>query len=109
MSSYLLFDATYHWRVAYRQVVTPIAGPPAPRAARRDAVPANGARQSFLREQPEPGGATVCASPVPVSRARVAATTSMTRSTASRLADDLVAAGILDELQPPEVTGPGRR
>ena len=109
MSSYLLFDATYHRPVAYRQVVTPIAGPPAPRAARRDAVPANGARQSFLRESNLSLVArTVCASPVPVSRARVAATTSMTRSTTSRLTDELVAAGILDELQPPEVTGPGR-
>ncbi|MFL6078432.1 MAG: ROK family protein [Ornithinibacter sp.] len=69
----------------------------------------NGARQSFLRESNLSLVArTVCASPVPLSRAGVAATTSMTRSTASRLTDDLVAAGILDELQPSEVTGPGR-
>ena len=106
---YLLFDETYHRRVAYRQVVTSTTGPPAPRAARRDAVPANGARQSFLRESNLSLVArTVCASPVPLSRAGVAASTSMTRSTASRLVDDLVAAGILDELQPREVTGPGR-
>ncbi len=108
--SYLLFDATYHWPVAYRQVVTPTA-PTAgsPCRSRRDAAPANGARQSFLRESNLSLVArTVCASAVPLSRAGVAATTSMTRSTASRLADDLVAAGILDELQPPEVTGPGR-
>jgi predicted NBD/HSP70 family sugar kinase len=109
VSSHLLFDATYHWPVAYRQVVTPTAGQPAPRAARRVRAPANGARQSSLRESNLGLVArTVCASPVPLSRAGVAATTSMTRSTASRLVDDLVAGGILDELQPAEVTGPGR-
>ena len=42
----------------------------------------------------------VLSSPEPVSRADVAAATGMTRSTASRLADDLVAAGILAELDP---------
>ena len=50
----------------------------------------------------------VLSSPEPVSRADVAAATGMTRSTASRLADDLVAAGILAELDPAPSTGPGR-
>ena len=50
----------------------------------------------------------VLSSPEPVSRADVAAATGMTRSTASRLADDLVAAGILAELDPAPATGPGR-
>ena len=49
----------------------------------------------------------VLSSPEPVSRADVAAATGMTRSTASRLADDLVAAGILAELDPAPATGPG--
>ena len=50
----------------------------------------------------------VLSSPEPVSRAGVAAATGMTRSTASRLADDLVTAGILAELDPAPSTGPGR-
>ena len=50
----------------------------------------------------------VLSSPGPVSRAGVAAATGMTRSTASRLADDLVTAGILAELDPAPATGPGR-
>ena len=50
----------------------------------------------------------VLSSPEPVSRAGVAAATGMTRSTASRLADDLVAAGVLAELDPAPATGPGR-
>ncbi|WP_233188040.1 ROK family transcriptional regulator [Actinomyces qiguomingii] len=50
----------------------------------------------------------VFAAPEPVSRAAVAAATGMTRSTASRLADDLVAAGILTELEPSPASGPGR-
>ncbi|NDR54763.1 ROK family transcriptional regulator [Actinomyces sp. 565] len=50
----------------------------------------------------------VFAAPEPVSRADVAAATGMTRSTASRLADDLVAAGILTELDPSPASGPGR-
>lgn len=51
---------------------------------------------------------TVCASEVPMSRASVAAATAMTRSTVSRLADDLVAGGVLDELERPATVGPGR-
>ncbi|KRF26027.1 ROK family transcriptional regulator [Phycicoccus sp. Soil803] len=68
-----------------------------------------GARQSTLRESNLSLVArTVCASPAPLSRAGVAARTSMTRSTVSRLVDDLVAGGVLAELEPPAVTGPGR-
>jgi predicted NBD/HSP70 family sugar kinase len=40
---------------------------------------------------------TVCASPEPLSRADVAAVTGLSRATASRLVDDLVAGGVLDE------------
>lgn len=69
----------------------------------------SGARQSSLRESNLALVArTVCASSVPLSRAGVAARTSMTRSTASRLVDDLVAGGVLDELEPTAVSGPGR-
>lgn len=52
--------------------------------------------------------ATVCASAEPLSRADVAARTAMTRSTVSRLVDDLVRGGVLDELEPGAVTGRGR-
>ncbi|MFQ6171334.1 ROK family protein [Oryzobacter sp. R7] len=51
---------------------------------------------------------TVCAAREPVSRAGVAAATSMTRSTVSRLVDELVAAGLVDELDPPSHSRPGR-
>jgi predicted NBD/HSP70 family sugar kinase len=51
---------------------------------------------------------TVCAAPGPLSRADVAAVTGTTRATASRLADDLVAAGLLDESERGAPTGPGR-
>ncbi|WP_235931653.1 MULTISPECIES: ROK family transcriptional regulator [Actinomyces] len=50
----------------------------------------------------------VLSSHEPISRADVAATTGMTRSTASRLVDDLVDAGILAELAPTPASGPGR-
>jgi predicted NBD/HSP70 family sugar kinase len=49
---------------------------------------------------------TVCAGPEPLSRADVAGATGMTRSTASRLVDELVAGGLLDEV---ERTGLPRR
>lgn len=44
----------------------------------------------------------------PVSRADVAAATGMTRSTASRLVDELVASRLVDELPPAAASGPGR-
>ena len=76
---------------------------------RRAAETTSGARQSSLRASNLSLVArTVCASAEPISRAAVAKRTSMTRSTASRLADDLVAAGLLDELERAGATGPGR-
>ncbi len=51
---------------------------------------------------------TVLASQSPVSRADVAARTSMTRSTVSRLADELVAAGLLAEVERAPVVRRGR-
>jgi predicted NBD/HSP70 family sugar kinase len=51
---------------------------------------------------------TVLAAQNPPSRADVAGRTSMTRSTVSRLVDELVAAGILVELQQVASAGPGR-
>ena len=85
----------------------PDGGTP-PSAARTATLPAS-ARQSSLRQSNLALVArTVCASPVPVSRAGVAARTAMTRSTVSRLVDDLVASGVLAELAPASVAGPGR-
>jgi predicted NBD/HSP70 family sugar kinase len=49
---------------------------------------------------------TVAAADDPPSRADVAAATGLTRSTVSRLVDDLVTAGLVDELAPRQ--GPGR-
>lgn len=80
-----------------------------PNDHRRDVEGTSGARQSSLRASNLGLVArTVCASPEPISRAGVALRTSMTRSTASRLVDDLVALGVLDELEPVGTTGPGR-
>ncbi|MEO6510936.1 MAG: helix-turn-helix domain-containing protein, partial [Nocardioides sp.] len=52
--------------------------------------------------------ATVLAAEEPPSRAAVAATTGLTRSTVSRLADELVAGGLLDELDTAKAAGRGR-
>ncbi|WP_230977421.1 ROK family transcriptional regulator [Georgenia yuyongxinii] len=69
-------------------------------------APTPSLRQASLREL---NLAVVCAAlfraEAPLSRAELAARTGMTRATASRLVDDLLAAGILEEL---EATG-GRR
>ncbi|WP_377645289.1 ROK family protein [Oryzobacter terrae] len=73
--------------------------PPGPAAARQ-----SGLREANLGLVVR----TVCAAPEPLSRAGVAAATSMTRSTVSRLVDELVAAGVLDELDQPATAGPGR-
>ena len=51
---------------------------------------------------------TIAASETPLSRADVAAATSMTRSTVSRLVDDLLAAGLVAEVDRVPATGPGR-
>jgi predicted NBD/HSP70 family sugar kinase len=69
----------------------------------------SGARQSTLRTT-NLGLVlrTVCASPDPLSRADVAATTGMTRATAARLADELVTAGLLDELERDPIPRRGR-
>ncbi|MGG5261098.1 ROK family transcriptional regulator [Phycicoccus avicenniae] len=78
-----------------------VPGPPVRRESR--------ATQSSLREANLAlVTTTVCASPDPVSRADVAGRTSMTRSTVSRLVDDLVAGGVLDELERGAATGRGR-
>lgn len=80
-----------------------------PNDPRRAVEATSGARQSSLRASNLALVArTVCASPEPISRAGVALRTSMTRSTASRLVDDLVALGVLDELERAGTTGPGR-
>lgn len=72
-----------------------------------DAVPS--ARQSSLRTSNLALLASrVFSSPEPVSRADIAAATGMTRSTASRLADELVAIGLVRELDPVASSGPGR-
>lgn len=59
-----------------------------------------GARQSTLRTT-NLGLVlrTVCASPRPLSRADVAGATGVTRATAARLIDELVAGGLLDEVE----------
>ncbi|MBW8486740.1 ROK family protein [Actinomadura parmotrematis] len=74
------------------------------------AVPdATGARQSSLREANLALVVrTVLAAPAPPTRAGVAAATRMTRATASRLVDELIAGGVLDELDRPEASGRGR-
>ncbi|GAA4418397.1 ROK family protein [Georgenia halophila] len=80
------------------------AGPPLERRADRGA-----ARQSSLREH---NLAVVCrtvfASPVPLSRARLAAETGMTRSTVSRLTEELVRAGLITERDADDSGRPGR-
>jgi len=96
-----------------RSTSTP-APPSSPRSRRAPAgngAPgtAPSARQSSLRTSNLALLAgRVFASSEPVSRASVAAATGMTRSTASRLADELVATGILTELAPTPSAGPGR-
>lgn len=72
-----------------------------------DAAPS--ARQSSLRTSNLALLASrVFSSLEPVSRADIAAETGMTRSTASRLADELVAIGLVRELDPVASSGPGR-
>ncbi|WP_322940543.1 ROK family transcriptional regulator [Actinacidiphila paucisporea] len=51
---------------------------------------------------------TVANSADPMSRSAVAATTGLTRATVSALVDELVAGGLLTELDPPPRTGAGR-
>jgi len=82
---------------------------PSALAAREQARSQRGLRQSSLRDANlELVTRTVFESIIPLSRADVSALTGMTRSTVSRLVDDLVAAGILAELEPVAARGPGR-
>lgn len=74
-----------------------------------DRAPATGARQASLREANLAlVVSAVLGSPSPRSRADVAAATGMTRSTVSRLVDDLVAGGLLVELEQVAAARPGR-
>ncbi|MEX5637063.1 ROK family protein [Parafrankia sp. FMc2] len=68
--------------------------------------PTSGARQATLRESNLALVARTVAASAYLSRADVAGATSMTRATASRLVDELVDGGIVDELGPGE-RGPG--
>jgi len=69
----------------------------------------SGARQSTLRATNLALVLrTVCAAATPPSRADVAAATGMTRATASRLVDELVAGGLLDEGERTTATRRGR-
>ncbi|WP_172119477.1 ROK family protein [Actinomyces faecalis] len=82
---------------------------PARAGATRGARTTASARQSTLRTANLALVARqVLSSPTPISRADVAAATGMTRSTASRLVDELVGTGILVELDPAPSSGPGR-
>ncbi|MGK2349798.1 ROK family protein [Actinomyces sp. W5033] len=82
---------------------------PAPTSVPSASNPSTSARQSTLRTANLALVARkVLSSHEPISRADVAATTGMTRSTASRLADELVEAGVLAELAPVPSVGPGR-
>lgn len=68
-----------------------------------------GARQSTLRETNlRLVAQTVFEAATPPSRADVAVATGMTRSTVSRLVDELVNGGLLAELAPTSVSRPGR-
>ncbi len=86
---------------------------PATASGQRPA-PAGTARQATLRQADLRQAnlrlltALVCAADEPPSRADLAASTGMTRSTASRLVDELVAAGLLEELSPATANGRGR-
>lgn len=71
-------------------------------------APGRSARQSTLREANLALVARSVCAHAPVSRADVAAYTQLTRSTVSRLVDDLVAGGVLSELAPRTASGPGR-
>ncbi|KAA9148183.1 ROK family protein [Amycolatopsis acidicola] len=72
-------------------------------------MPGQGSRQSTLRTSNLALVAkTVCAAARPLSRADVAAATSLARATASRLVDELVAGGVVAETEPGSATGRGR-
>ncbi|WP_151526094.1 ROK family protein [Serinicoccus kebangsaanensis] len=79
-----------------------------PSPARTVARATGAARQSTVRESNLGLAlATICAAPSPPSRATVAAEAGITRSTASRLVDELVGSGLVDE-GVARLAGPGR-
>lgn len=83
--------------------------PASPTAPTMSAPEPAGARQSTLRATNLALVAQhVFAAPTLASRADVAGATGMTRSTASRLADELVTTGIVEERTPLPARGPGR-
>ncbi|EFC83932.1 ROK family protein [Parafrankia sp. EUN1f] len=83
--------------------------PATPRGLPATVTSSAGARQSTLRENNLALVArTVHAATTPMSRADVAAATSMTRATASRLVDELLGAAILDESGRPDSPRRGR-
>jgi predicted NBD/HSP70 family sugar kinase len=76
--------------------------------SRPELQPSGGARQSSLRTSNLALTLrTICAAPLS-SRADVAALTGMSRATASRLVDELVAAGLLDEVDRTRLARRGR-
>lgn len=82
---------------------------PSSRVAASVAAPFSGARQASLREANlRLVLRTIYEAATPPSRADVAAVTGMTRSTVSRLVDDLVKGSFVAELDPPAMSGPGR-
>ncbi|WP_240646165.1 ROK family transcriptional regulator [Georgenia sp. SYP-B2076] len=88
-------------RAASTSLPAPLA-PPTPRHG-------GAARQSSLRENNLAVlTQAVFASPGPVSRADLAADTGLTRSTVSRLVEELLDAQIVVEQEPPGTRGPGR-
>ena len=95
-------------RARYRQGVLTSLHDPRPRPgpsrvgpARTDQAGVRAANLSLVAR-------TVFGAPSPPSRADVAALTSMTRSTVSRLVVQLVAGGVLAELEPERLAGLGR-
>jgi len=93
-------------------VSTPLQGndalAPAPRPTDRPRSGSGAARQSSLREH---NLAVTCATifaEAPISRARLATTTGLTRSTVSRLVEELVQAGIVVERDARGAGRPGR-
>lgn len=93
------------------RVTRAASGPSGPSGPSTPGSPAPfaGARQASLREANlRLVLRTVYEAATPPSRADVAAITGMTRSTVSRLVDDLVKGAFLAELDPPAMLGPGR-
>ena len=72
-------------------------------------VPARSAKQATLRETNlRLVAGLIYSAPEPLSRAGIAALSGLTRSTASRLVDELVGGLLVTELEPVVASGPGR-